>query len=142
MTRTALARLYPQGMLRRGGVRVELRQALDEGVAGLIASVAGQITGAASQGGFKGMACRFACDGLLRFGVPRTGKILFTRLETGEAVELGHRPQVVPRPATLAPLMHQPLMPGADAATGKAFADTHSRAGRGSFSSSMATTLR
>lgn len=55
MTRTALARLYPDGAPQRG-LRVELRQAVDEGVAGVIASVAGLITGAANEGGFKGLA--------------------------------------------------------------------------------------
>jgi hypothetical protein len=123
MTRTALARLYPQGMPRRGEVRVEMRQALDAGVAGVIASVAALITGAANEGGFKGLAGRFARDGRLRFGVPMTGEIRFTRLDTDQAVELAHRPQVVPRPATLATLMPQALMPGAAAATRKAFAD-------------------
>ncbi|MBS1176834.1 MAG: hypothetical protein H6R06_1246 [Proteobacteria bacterium] len=123
MTRTALARLYPQDMPRRGDVRVELRQALDEGVTGVIASVAGLITGAANEGGFKGLAGRFARDGRLRFGVPMTGEIRFTRLDTGQAVELAHRPQAVPRPATLSALMQKALTPGADRATRKAFAD-------------------
>jgi hypothetical protein len=123
MTRTALARLYPQDMPRRGEVRVELRQALDAGVTGVIASVAGLITGAANEGGFKGLAGRFARDGRLRFGVPMTGEIRFTRLDTGQAVELVHRPQAVPRPATLSALMHKALTPGADMATRKAFAD-------------------
>lgn len=123
MTRTAMARLYPDGLPRRGELRVELRQALGDGVAGVIASVAGLITGAANEGGFKGLAGRFARDGLLRFGVPMTGEIRFTRLDTGQAVELSHRPQAVPRPATIAHLMQQALMPDADAAARKALGD-------------------
>lgn len=123
MTRTALARLYPEGLPRRGELQVELRQAIDEGVAGVIASVAGLITGAANEGGFKGLAGRFARSGLLRFGVPMTGEIRFTRLDNGQAVELSHRPQAVPRPAALAALMQQALMPGAEAAAHKIFAD-------------------
>ena len=39
MTRTALARLYPDEAPPRGGTRVELRQPVDEGVTGVIASV-------------------------------------------------------------------------------------------------------
>ena len=123
MTRTALARLYPQELPRRGEVQVELRQALDVGVAGVIASVAALITGAANEGGFKGLAGRFARNGRLRFGVAMTGEIRFTRLDTHQAVELAHRLQVVPRPATLPALMAQALMPGADAPARKAFAD-------------------
>ncbi|HSC00930.1 MAG TPA: hypothetical protein VLE45_13505, partial [Burkholderiaceae bacterium] len=59
-TRAALMRLYPGETPRRGEIRVELRQAIDEGVAGVIASVAGLVTGAANEGGFKGLAGRFA----------------------------------------------------------------------------------
>jgi hypothetical protein len=60
MTRAALARLYPGETPRRGKIRVEMRQALDEGVAGVIAGVASLVTGAANEGGFKGLAG--ACD--------------------------------------------------------------------------------
>ena len=47
LTRDALARLYPQGTPRRGEIRVDLREALDDGVAGVIASVVSLVTGAA-----------------------------------------------------------------------------------------------
>jgi len=122
MTRAALAHLYPDGMPQRGGMRVELRQAVDEGVAGVIASVAGLVTGAANEGGFKGLAGRFGRQGLLRFGVPMTGEIRFMRLDTGRSVEVAHRPQAVPRPAGLAELMRDALAPQADAATRRTFA--------------------
>ena len=56
MTRAALARLYPGETPRRGEIRVELREAQDAGVAGVIAAVAGLLTGAAGPGGFKGLA--------------------------------------------------------------------------------------
>jgi len=123
MTRTALARLYPDETPERGGVRVELRQAIDEGVAGVIASVAGLITGAANDGGFKGLAGRFGRQGLLRFGVAMAGEIRFTRLDNGSSVELMHSPQAVPRPTGLADLMRNALAPQADAATCKAFGE-------------------
>jgi len=122
MTRTALARLYPDGLPQRGGLRVELRQGLDEGVAGVIASVAGLITGAANDGGFKGLAGRYARHGLLRFGVPMAGEVRCTRLDSGGSVELAHRPQAVPRPAGLADLMRDALAPHADAAARRDFA--------------------
>lgn len=60
------------------------RRSANEGVAGLV-------TGAANAGGFKGLAGRFGRQGLLRFGVPMTGDIRFTRLDTGRSVELAHR---------------------------------------------------
>jgi hypothetical protein len=123
MTRAALARLYPGETARRGEIRVELRQALDEGVAGVIAGVAGLVTGAASEGGFKGLAGRFARLGLLRFGVPMSGEIRFTRLDNGRSVELSHRLQAVPRPAALSELLRDATAPQASTAARRAFAD-------------------
>lgn len=46
------------------------------------------------------------------------------RLDSGQSVELSHRPQVVPRPAALGELLSDALAPGADAAARRAFADT------------------
>jgi hypothetical protein len=143
MTRAALARLYPGEVPRRGDIRVELRQAADEGVAGVVAAVAGLVTGAAGDGGFRGLAGQFARHGLLRFGVPMRGEIRFTRLDTRpdtrldtgpdtprdprphlpRSVELAHRPQAVPRPAGLGELLREALAPQAPAATRRAFAD-------------------
>lgn len=123
MTRVALARLYPGQTPRRGEIRVELRQGVDEGVAGVIASVAGLVTGAAGEGGFKGLAGRFARQGLLRFGVPMRGEIRFTRLDNGRSVELSHRPQVVPRPAGLSGQMRDALAPQASTEAQRALAD-------------------
>lgn len=123
MTLTALARLYPNALPRRGELEVELRQQLDEGVAGVIASVAGLITGAANEGGFKGLGGRYSRRNLLRFGVPMKGELRFTRLDTGQAVELAHHPEAVSRPPTLDKLMQSASHPQADTATRKAFAE-------------------
>lgn len=122
MTRLALARLYPEGLPRRGELRVELREPVDGGVAGVVASVAGLVTGAATEGGFKGLAGRFSRQGLLRFGAPMAGDIRFTRLDTAQAIELAHRAQAVARPAALTALLPHALAPQADAATRQAFA--------------------
>jgi hypothetical protein len=122
MTHTALTRLYPDGLPRRGGLRLELRQPIEEGVAGVIASVAGLVTGAANEGGFKGLAGRFARNGLLRFGVPMRGEIRFTRLDTGQSVELSHRPQAVPRPPGLSELLREASGPQAADASRREFA--------------------
>jgi len=47
MTRQALGRLYPDGLPERGGIRVEFGAAQTDGVTGVIAAVAGLLTGAA-----------------------------------------------------------------------------------------------
>jgi len=123
MTRKALAYLYANDVPQRGGVRVELRAAVGDGVTGVIASVIGLVTGAAAEGGFKGLAGRFGRQNLLRFGLPMTGEVRFTRLDTGASIELAHQPQAVPRPPGLTELMRGALAPDADAATRAAFGE-------------------
>jgi hypothetical protein len=103
-TAEALARLYPgEEMPERGAIRVELRERLEDGVAGVVASVAGLITGAAGEGGFKGIAGRFARRGLLRFGAPIAADLRFTRLDSGASAE-ADLPHAAPSPELLASL--------------------------------------
>ena len=52
-----------------------------------------------------------------------TGEIRFTRLDTGDSVELVHRPQAVTRPNDLMELMRSALDPQADVATRRAFGE-------------------
>jgi hypothetical protein len=102
-TREALAALYPGELPERGAIRVELRERLEDGVAGVVASVAGLVTGAAAEGGFKGLAGRFARRGLLQFGAPIGAELRFTRLDTGASVEVD-LPRAAPAPDLVAAL--------------------------------------
>ena len=122
MTRRALESLYPATLPRRGELRVELRARIDEGVAGVIASIAGLLTGAANEGGFQGLAGRFGRQALLQFGVPLAGEIRFTRLDTGAAVTLSHDVRVVPQPPRLRERMRDALGANASAGSRDAFA--------------------
>ena len=124
MTRTALARLYPAETPHRGEVRVAMRDPQDAGVVGVIASVAGLVTGAAGNGGFKGLAGRHARRNLLTFDVPMRGEMRFTRLDTGQSVEVSHHPEAVARPAELKMQMQAALAPEADDAQREAFQQT------------------
>jgi len=121
MTRKALAHLYPDRLPRRGEIRVEMQQALDDGVAGVIGAVAGLVTGACNEGGFKGLAGRYGRNGLLRYGVPMQGEIRFTRLDNGAAIELTHRMAAVPRPEAVTRWMPKALGAPGDAAALAAF---------------------
>lgn len=121
MTVKALARLYGDELPRRGEVRVELQQPHDEGVAGVIGNVAGLLTGAAGDGGFKGLAGRFSRRGLLAYGAPIDGDIRYTRTDTGKSIEVAYHPEVVERPAELKALMQAALLPSADAQARRAF---------------------
>jgi hypothetical protein len=87
-TLDALAELYGKELPERGGIAVELRARVEEGVAGVVASVAGLVTGAAAEGGFKGIAGRFERRGRLRFGAPIATDLRFTRLDTGASVDI------------------------------------------------------
>lgn len=124
MTRAALARLYPDQLPRRGDVKVELRDAQDEGVTGVIGSVAGLITGAAGDGGFKGLGGRHVRRGLLSFGVPMSGVMRFTRMDTGLSVEVSHDMRSVPSPSQLRAQMGAALGPQADPGKVEEFGQT------------------
>ena len=124
MARAALARLYPGQTPRRGEVRVAMREPQDEGVVGVIASVAGLVTGAAGSGGFHGLAGRHVRRDLLTYGVPMRGEMRFTRMDNGQSVEVSHYPSAAPRPADLRMQMQAALAPGADSAQREAFGKT------------------
>lgn len=122
MTRAALTRLYPAQTPHRGEVLVAMREPQNAGVVGVIASVAGLVTGAAGSGGFKGLAGRHARRDLLTYDVPMRGEMRFTRLDNGQSVEVSHHPEAAPRPVGLPTLMQAALAPQADSAQREAFA--------------------
>ena len=125
MARAALARLYPGEMPHRGEVRVAMREPHDEGVVGVIASVAGLVTGAAGSSGFHGLVGgHHVRRGLLTYGVPMRGEMRFTRMDNGQSVEVSHHPTAAPRPADLRVQMQAALAPGASSAQREAFAQT------------------
>lgn len=95
MTLKSLRRLYPERPPPRGALRVELRASQDEGVAGVMASVAGLITGAAGLGGFKGLGGKYARRDLLAFEAPFDAEMRFTRQDTGASVSASYHPEVV-----------------------------------------------
>lgn len=86
MTVRALAALWPEGVPERGRVRVALPDPADSGVTGVMAAVAGLVTGAAGDGGFKGIGGRFGRAGLLRFAADIPATMAFVRTDTGAGV--------------------------------------------------------
>lgn len=103
MTRRALAMLYPDGVAERGAVQIRFAAPLEEGVAGVIASVAGLITGAAGPGGFKGIGRNFRRQNLMYFSCAIEGEARFDRLDNGASVALGmHMNRVEADPRTSA----------------------------------------
>lgn len=89
MTRAALTALYGEALPVRGEIRVDLAETQDAGVAGVIASIATLVTGATADTGFKGLAGQFNRRDKLFFGQRlKQGSLRFTRLDTGDAVEV------------------------------------------------------
>jgi len=100
MARLALGRLYPDGLPQRGDIGVELRDRQDAGVAGVVGAVIGLLTGAAGEGGFKGVNGHHARRGLLHYGVAMAAEARFTRQDSGASVAVAYNPaSVQPDPA-------------------------------------------
>lgn len=88
--RAALKLLYPDDALpERGAIAVHMPAPETEGTTGVVAQVLTLITGAAAQGGFKGIGERFNRQGLLSFATKSSendGTVRFARVDTGTAV--------------------------------------------------------
>lgn len=125
MTVQALRALWGDALPERGGVRVDMAQRQEDGVAGVMAAVAGLITGAAGSGGFKGLAGRHTRRDLLRFAQSSGAEMRFTRLADGAAVEVSANLGSVPPDPEMPGLLQQllSLPPGAaPAETARRFA--------------------
>ena len=105
MTVRALRALYGDEIPERGNIAVTLRESLDSGVAGVIGSVAGLLTGAAGAGGFKGLGGRHSRRNLLQFGVAGSGVMACKRLDTNAAVDCTLRLEMVPADPRLGSLL-------------------------------------
>jgi len=88
MTRLALAELHGDEMPCRGNIRAAFQRNIDEGVTGVIASVVSLITGAAAEGGFKGIAGQFQRQNLLRFKVEMPLELRFSRSDMTKTVDV------------------------------------------------------
>lgn len=99
MTLKGLETLYPNEIPKRGNIFVEFKEDSKEGVAGVIANVITQITGATEYLGFKGINGNFARDNLMEFNKDITSSVKFTRVDTKKSVEIIYDPTpVAPNP--------------------------------------------
>jgi hypothetical protein len=122
MAGRALALLYPDALPVRGSLGVELRAPLDAGTAGVVGAVLGLITGAAGEGGFKGLGGAQARRNLLHFGADIAAEARVSRLDGGASVLLDYRPEAVPADPAMAPLMARVVGGVADGDERAAFA--------------------
>lgn len=96
MTLIALKELYKDELPVRGNIKVEFKEEIKEGVAGVIATVISAITGATKDHGFKGINGKFSRIGLMDFGKDIDSSARFTRIDTNESVDVYYNPSVVP----------------------------------------------
>ncbi len=96
MSYHALKALYPDSLPVRGEIKVEFKEDLEDGVAGVIANVITNITGATSKSGFKGLGGKFARHSLMFFNASINSSARFTRVDTGKSVDVYYDPSCVP----------------------------------------------
>jgi len=95
MTLKALKELYKSEIPVRGNLKISFREAIDDGVAGVIANVISNITGATKISGFKGIAGKFVRHGLMDFNAPISSSARFTRVDNGKSVDVFYNPSSV-----------------------------------------------
>ncbi|MDR0776915.1 MAG: hypothetical protein LBE81_09815 [Azonexus sp.] len=123
MSRLALAALYEAELPCRGDIWVELRGRHDEGVTGVVANIVSLLTGAAGEGGFKGLGGRFQRQGLLQFAAAVPRELRFTRLDSGRWVDIACNTSVIPADPVMLQLLQQCLSGAADATVRRRFGE-------------------
>lgn len=121
MTRLALLALYDNQTPRRGEIGVALSGKPADGVTGVIANIVTLITGAAAEGGFKGIAGQFKRQNLLHFAAEIPFELRFSRLDTGRTVDLACDTGAVPSDPEMPALLRQCLAGKLEVATRQRF---------------------
>ena len=90
MTVKGMRALYGSDMPERGNIDVLMSDGREEGVTGVIASIATLLTGAAAETGFPGMGAggRFGRKNLLSYGHKLEADLALRRRDTGRAVRV------------------------------------------------------
>ncbi len=96
MSDLGLKKLHGETIPVRGNIKVEMRGGLDEGVNGVIAQCISLVTGAANEGGFKGLGANFARNNRLFFDCNINGEVQLTRLDNGQNVTMKYDPSSIP----------------------------------------------
>lgn len=110
MTYKALKALYTDDIPVRGELKIQFKENLNEGVAGVIANVMSNITGATELSGFKGLNGKYARNDLMEFGCSINSNARFTRLDLNTSVDVYYNPSIVPAGEKMMPLMKKTLM--------------------------------
>ena len=105
MTLRALKTLYPDTLPVRGEIKVSFKEDSSEGVAGVIAHVISNITGATDTTGFKGLGGKHSRIGLMDFSSDISASARFERIDTGKKVDVYYNHSTVPGDPRMQALM-------------------------------------
>ncbi len=122
MVREGLKALYKEQTPKRGEIEVFLKNAKEEGVSGVIATVFSLITGANDEGGFKGLNGRFKRSKLIHFEADTFLHVKLQRTDTKQSVEISYEPNTIAPDPRMANLMQKCLSATASHTEQRAFA--------------------
>ncbi len=91
-----LKALYPNELPKRGEIKVFFKEDIKEGVAGVIANVFTQITGATEVSGFKGIGGNFVRHSLMEFNSNINSSVKLQRVDNNRSVEVIYNPNSIP----------------------------------------------
>lgn len=111
ITKEALKALYRDELAVRGEIKVEFKEALEDGVAGVISNAVSQITGATDVSGFKGLAGKFARHSLMDFNAKIDASARFSRVDSAKCVDVYYDPSSIAPDPKMQGLM-QKMMSG------------------------------
>ena len=122
MTLKGLEALYENELPKRGEILVEFKESQISGVAGVIANVIMNITGATTTNGFKGLAGKFDRNYLMKFEQNiNEANVRFTRTDTQKSVDVFYNPQIIPPHEDMNFYMQKSLQKSATAEEEKEF---------------------
>jgi len=105
-----LKELFPEGDATRGNIKVQFKEALEEGTTGVVSNVIAYITGATDTSGFKGINGKFARHDLMSFN-QAIDSLRFTRTDTKKSIDIFYDPSSIKADAKQMQLM-QAMMQG------------------------------
>ncbi|MCK9473583.1 FmdE family protein [Sulfurimonas sp.] len=120
---TGLKVLYQDKPAVRGEIKVEFKESLEDGVAGVISNVISQITGATDKSGFKGLGGKFARHSLMHFDADISSSVKFTRVDNNKSVNVYYDPSSVSGNPKMQQLMQKMMGGMANQAEIKEFGD-------------------
>ncbi len=109
MTREGLKALFKNETPKRGEIKVEFSLKIEDGVAGVIANVITNITGATTNSGFKGIMGLFSRNNLMFFEKDIKTDVKFTRKDTNESVEVIYDPSLIGADPRMKELMQKSI---------------------------------